>query len=87
MINDFKKFRYRVVMKFGDLYYQEMTPQEALEYGFRHISDPALVCKSPRELEMFVEDNINIKMPLDGPQWRSFNFHYEDAKDGKKYMV
>jgi NRPS condensation-like uncharacterized protein len=36
---------------------------------------------------MFVEDNINVKIPLDGPQYRVFTQNYVDPDTGKKYFV
>lgn len=36
---------------------------------------------------MFTEDNLNIKIPLDGPQWRVYTQHYKDPLDGKQYFM
>lgn len=86
-IGRFDKFKYKVTMKFGDMYYEEISAKEALEHGFYFQKDPAKILTSQREIEMFVEDNINIKIPLDGPQWRFYGQLYKRPEDGKTYML
>ena len=66
-IETFEKYSYRVVMKYGDIYYKKMTKQEAFEKGVHIIKDPKLICRNRRDIEMWVEDNLNQKLPLDGP--------------------
>lgn len=70
--NDFAKFRYRIKMIGGDPYYEEMSIQEAWKKAFIFEKNPNKVFKSQREIEMYAEDNINSKFPLDGPQWRLY---------------
>lgn len=74
-------------MKYGDLYYEKISAEEALEKGFFFQRDPAKILTSQREIEMFVEDNINVKIPLDGPQWRFYGQLYKRPEDGKTYML
>ena len=40
-----------------------------------------------REMQMFVEDILNTKLPLDGPQWRVFTQKYKHPDDGKTYLI
>lgn len=81
------KFRSKVVMKFGDLYYEELDVEEAAAMALYSEPNPKRHWKNQRDIEMFVEDNINIKMPLDGPQWRAWTQPYKDPEDGKEYLV
>jgi hypothetical protein len=59
-----------VVSRFGDLYYEEMSLEMAMERGYHYESDPSKTLKDQNEIDHFTRDNINKKMPLDGPQWR-----------------
>lgn len=36
---------------------------------------------------MFVEDTLNVKLPLDGPQWRMFGQMYTDPDSGKTNLL
>lgn len=86
-ISHFEKFRYKVVYRFGDIYYDLMTPEEALEKSFTIQTDPDKIPKTQREIDMYVEDNINEKIPLDGPQWQCQPIMYKSPADGKTYMI
>ena len=46
LVNFAEKFRYKVVYKFGDMYYQKMSHQEAMEKGFQWNEDPSKVLKN-----------------------------------------
>jgi hypothetical protein len=41
----YPKFRYRVVSRFGDLYYEEMSLEMAMERGYHYESDPSKTLK------------------------------------------
>lgn len=69
-------------MKFGDLYYEEMSIDETLYKGFKIERNPDRMLKTQSDIEMYVEDNINHKIPLDGPQWRCYLQNYENPADG-----
>ena len=36
---------------------------------------------------MWCEDNLNKKMPLDGPQWRCFGFMYKNPEENNKLQM
>lgn len=71
-VEDFEKFSYRIVMKFGDPYYEKIDKDEAFNRAFHVIENPGKMFTSQKEIDMFIEDNLNVKLPLDGPQWRLF---------------
>ena len=85
-IKNHEKFRYKVVNKFGDIYYEKMDAAEALEKGFYFEKDPKKVLKSYHELDCYIRDNINKKIPLDGPQWRCVAMKFTDDF-GKTYFI
>jgi hypothetical protein len=74
-------------MKFGDLFYEEISLEESRAKGY--YVEPAnkrmLTCK--RDIEMFIEDNMNTKLPLDGPQWRAWFLNYKDEVDDRTNIV
>jgi len=69
----------------GDYYYKEMHIDEALRKAVTIISDPQMLPTKMRDLDHIVQDNLNVKMPLDGPLW-SFNV-YNAIIDGKQRAV
>ena len=66
-LEKYPKFSYKVTELFGDLYYKKISKDEAFKKAWYFESDPNKTLKSKYELECFVRDNMNIKMPLDGP--------------------
>lgn len=58
MIETFPKFRYSVVEKYGDLYYQELSVKETMEKAFHFEEDPSKTLKNMEEVDMWVRDNI-----------------------------
>ena len=80
----FEKFQYQVVSKFGDLYYKRMDIDWAMERGFEFID--GIGFKNNYELDCYVRDNLNKKMPLDGPQWRCLATRMTDD-EGKTYFI
>lgn len=45
-IKNFPKFRYKIVERFGDMYYQEVSEEEAFKQGYHFESDPEKTLKS-----------------------------------------
>mmetsp|Transcript_1953 Transcript_1953/g.3388 ORF Transcript_1953/g.3388 Transcript_1953/m.3388 type:complete len:359 (-) Transcript_1953:686-1762(-) len=82
----FPKFRYKIVNKFGDLYYEEMEINDALDKAVFFETDKSKGFKSQHEVDMYIRDNMNIKMPMDGPQYR-MSYYYLTDEDGKETMV
>ena len=65
VVDQWEKFRYKVVSIGGDLYYEKMSKEETLSKAFHHWKQPVL--KNQHEVDVFVADNINKKLSLDGP--------------------
>lgn len=73
-----EKFSYKIVEKFGDLYYEKMDFEQALERGCIWIDDSEKTPKTYHDLDCYIRDNINKKVPLDGPQWRAIGMKFKD---------
>jgi hypothetical protein len=73
-----EKFTYKVVDKLGDIYYEKTDAAVALSRGFKYESDPEKVLKSHHEIDCYIRDNINKRLPLDGPQWRCLAMKFTD---------
>ena len=69
IIKRFEKSRYKIEYFCGDLYYKKMSIQETLEKAYKWLDEKEGL-KNMSEVDCWVEDNINMKLPLDGPQWR-----------------
>ena len=69
-LNTYENFNYKIVSIFGDYYYEKMSKEETFEKGFVHWQDPKEGLKDQHEIDCFVSDNINKKLPLDGPRFR-----------------
>ena len=72
------KFTYKIVEKFGDLYYEKMDVDEALDKACLFIDESDKTPKTYHEVDCFIRDNINKKVPLDGPQYRSIFMKFKD---------
>lgn len=81
-----EKLRYKVVDKYGDIFYEKMDFDLALERGYKYESDPEKVLKSYHEIDCYIRDNINKMLPLDGPQWRCYAMKFKDDY-GKVYFI
>jgi hypothetical protein len=55
-----------------------MNPELAFERAFKYESDPEKILKSYNEIDCYVRDNINKRLPLDGPQWRCYAMKFKD---------
>ena len=53
----------------GDYYFQKMSMEETMEKGFIVNRDEKTMLKNQDEINKYIQDNINRKMPLDGPLW------------------
>ena len=54
-------------MFFGDMYYSEMmSVEETMEKAFTYFSEDKML-KTQEEVDLFCRDNVNDKIPLDGP--------------------
>ena len=85
-IHRFPKFRYKIIMRFGDLYYEEITEEQALERAFFFEDRPEKILKSQHEVDCFVRDNLNVKMPMDGPQFRVCYMPFKDDDGTECYL-
>ena len=73
----FKKFRYKVKFIFGDPYYEEMSIDEAISRIFVTAPTPDKILHSMADIDMYQEDNLNKKLPNDGPLSRFYIQRYE----------
>lgn len=70
------KLRSKIVTIWGDYYYQETNPEETIEYCFQRIPKEI---KDEKDLEKLINEDINVEMPLDKPQWRMYyQENYQD---------
>ena len=65
LIKRFEKSRYRIVSFCGDFYYKEMSVKETLEKGYKWL-DEGEKLNNMAEMDCWVEDNVNMKLPFDG---------------------
>lgn len=65
------KMRYKIKEICGDYYYEEMTKGEATLKAFIE-PKPDKVLRSQDDVDAYIRDNLNEKMPLDGPQWQMY---------------
>ena len=72
------KFRCKITYRFGDCYYEEISKDEAMDRGYHFEDDPAKTLKNQTDLDCYIRDNLNTKIPLDGPQWRCYAQVYKD---------
>lgn len=52
--------------KAGDLYYNALPEDEAFEKSFYFLEGENAITNM-NDIDLFVQDNINVKIPLDGP--------------------
>ena len=63
------KISYKVVECAGDYYYEALDMHEALKMAIQEIKDPEMKLKTHQDIANYCQDSINVKMPMDGPQW------------------
>lgn len=76
-IRTYKKARYSIKFIFGDPYYEEMSVEDALDRVFVPSPTPEKVLRNQTDIEMYLEDNLNKKLPNDGPLVRFYLQRYE----------
>lgn len=61
------KFRYKIREIAGDLYYEEMSMEETIEKIFVGPQSEDKVLRCQDDINAYIADNMNEKVPLDGP--------------------
>ena len=56
----------------GDYYYEEMSIEETCKKALLRPESPDKILKSQAEIDEYIRDNMNEKMPLDGPLVRVY---------------
>lgn len=78
------KLQYKLVECAGDYYYEKMSVEETFRKAFIVGDENNIKCKD--DIDNFVQDNLNNKMPLDGPLWRVYCQNYP-LEDGTKQAI
>jgi hypothetical protein len=65
------KIRYKIKEIAGDYYYELMSEEETMQKLFIN-PRPDKLLKSKQDIEDYIRDNLNQKMPLDGPMLRIY---------------
>lgn len=83
MVETHPKFRYKLKCIMGDYYYEEMSIEEAKSKIFLkpERDDKVLTCQ--QDIDDYVRDNMNKRMPLDGPMVRVFIQKYDPVDENK----
>jgi hypothetical protein len=66
------KMRYKIKVICGDYYYEEMSVEETIQKAVIGPESEEKVLASRDDIDAFARDNLNAKLPLDGPQWRIY---------------
>jgi hypothetical protein len=84
-IKQLKKLSYCLENRFGDYYYKELPYDEVVENCFVEVK--GLSCQE--DIDRFVQDNINVKLPKDGPLWITYyqESYIVDGKEGSLNMT
>lgn len=61
------KFRYKIKSIAGDYYYEEMPIAEACDKIFLKPENGDKVLRNQTDIDSYMRDNLNTKLPLDGP--------------------
>ena len=85
MVKQHPKLRYKIVPFCGDYYYQEMSVEETMAKAYQWWDEDKAL-KNADELDLWVEDNINMKLPFDGPQFRAIYQHLTN-QDGEDQVI
>jgi RNA binding exosome subunit len=56
----------KVETKAGDLYYNKISEQESFDKAFKFLEGDDVI-SNQHDIDLFIQDNINVKIPLDGP--------------------
>lgn len=71
------KFKYKIKELGGDYYYEAMTLEEMKQKIFIKPSSEDKMLRSQADNDQYIADNMNEKMPLDGPQVRIYFQKYD----------
>ena len=63
------KMRYKIKCIMGDYYYEEMSVEETIRKCVLRPKSEEHKLKNQDDIDQYVRDNMNEKMPLDGPLW------------------
>lgn len=66
------KFRYKVKEIGGDYYYEMMSMEETCQKALIKPEADDKVLRNQQDIDEYIRDNINVKMPLDGPLFRVY---------------
>jgi len=66
------KFKYKIKEIAGDYYYEEMSMEETKSKIFILPESNAKVLRSQEDIDEYIRDNMNVKMPIDGPLVRIY---------------
>jgi hypothetical protein len=62
-----RKFRYKVKEIAGDYYYEEMSLEETKRKIFVQPQSDDKILRSQADIDQYIADNMNVKLPMDGP--------------------
>jgi hypothetical protein len=79
----YAKFNYRIKQIMGDYYYEEMTMEEAKKMMFIKPESDDKVLRNQQDIDDYIRDNMNERMPLDGPLVRIYYQRYEPEEENK----
>ena len=94
-VSDFPKMRYKVKEIFGDYYYEEMSVEETIQKVLLYPEGDDKILRCQADINAYIRDNLNVKMPLDGPLFRVYvqNFDPTDqdgvpeAQKSKSFLI
>lgn len=66
------KFMYKVKVIAGDYYYEKMSELETTKKAFLQPASSLKVLKCQQDIDNYIRDNMNVKLPMDGPLWRLY---------------
>lgn len=75
------KFQYKIKEVAGDYYYEKMTFEETREKAFLFPSTTDKVLRNQQQVDEYIRDNMNTKLPLDGPLFRVYYQEYCPEED------
>jgi len=75
-IKMYPKLRYKIKEIYGDYYYEMMTVEETMQKAFYKPRTMEKELRSQNDINMYIRDNLNQKLPLDGPQWMIYSQNY-----------
>jgi len=61
------KFNYKIKEIAGDYYYEKMPIEETIKKCFVVPTKDDNILRCQEDIDRYISDNMNIKMPLDGP--------------------